>query len=284
MRATRTRSRDQVRRPAGLSSLLTNQGPRPAGKEGAGTAPGQVQVHTAGPTLGLPRPRPGQRPASPKSGGPPQATLRDNGPPPTLPQFVVWPHPSLWDPPWPHPYLWSRPYPRPRTLPAPPFTAPPHPAPRPRPETSPPKDPSSSPPQISVTPPSLFAPSNPRPRDANWLLSLELSGLRLVIPVAVPPFDWSAAPAFAVPCTLVGAGLAAAGGAGLVGRTEGVDPRSALRLGWSARSTYRRLSRLSRFSLLRLGYFRLRRRRRDLPVPTPDPPRPPTGRPGHGLW
>lgn len=156
--------------------------------------------------------------------------------------------------------------------------APPRPPPRPS------KDPSSSPLQISVTPPSLFAPSNPRPRDANWLLSLELSGLRLVGPVAVPPFDWPAAPAFAVPCTLVGAGLAAAGGAGLVGRTEGVDPRSALRLGWSARSAYRRLSRLSRLSLLRLGYFRLRRRRLDLPVPTPDPPRPPTGRPGHGLW
>lgn len=83
---------------------------------------------------------------------------------------------------------------------------------------------------------------------------------------------------------MVGAGLAAAGGAGLVGLTEGVGPRSALRLGWSARSFYRRLSRLSRLSLLRLGYFGLRRRRRDLPVPTPDPPRPPTGRPGHGLW
>ena len=46
----------------------------------------------------------------------------------------------------------------------------------------------------------------PRPLHANWFLSAELPELRLVDPVAVPPFDWPAAPAFARTCSSEGRG------------------------------------------------------------------------------
>lgn len=71
-----------------------------------------------------------------------------------------------------------------------------------------------------------------------------------------------------------GAGPEAAGGAGLVSSAEGAGPRRAQRLGWSARSSYSRLSRL------RLGRLRLRRRL-DRPVVTRSPP--PRSRPHPGL-